>query len=59
MDDYLQRRDEEDAEQTKEPAEDRNKEDQDKATGEDYGAASSDQKALIEKMNRKKKRQKQ
>ena len=35
MEDYLERRDEKEAKQTKESAEDRNKEDQDKATGEE------------------------
>ncbi|PFX26289.1 hypothetical protein AWC38_SpisGene9077 [Stylophora pistillata] len=35
MEDYLERRDEEEAKQTKESAEDRNKEDKDKATGEE------------------------
>ena len=35
MEDYLERRGEEEANQTKESAEDRNKEDQDKATGEE------------------------
>ena len=35
MEDYPERRDEEEAKQAKESAEDRNKEDQDKASGEE------------------------
>ena len=62
MEDYLERRDEEEAKQTKESAEDRNKEDQDKATGEEMRERAMERLAQTKKRNGKdeprKKRQK-
>ena len=62
MEDYLERRDEEEAKQTKESADDRNKEDQDKATGEEMRERAMERLAQTKKRNGKdeprKKRQK-
>ena len=51
MEDYLERRDEEEAKQTKESAEDRNKEDQDKATGEEMRERAMERLAQTKKRN--------
>ena len=62
MEDFLDRRDDEEAKQTKQSAEDRNKEDQDKATGEEMRERAMERLAQTKKQNSKdeprKKRQK-
>lgn len=62
MEDYLERRDEEEAKQTKESAEERIKQDQDKATGEEMRERAMERLAQTKKRNGKdeprKKRQK-
>ena len=53
MEDYLERRDEEEAKQNKESAEDRNKEDQDKATGEEIRERAMERLAQTKNQNGK------
>ena len=53
MEDFLERRDDKEAKQTKQSAEDRNKEDQDKATGEKMRERAMERLAQTKKRNGK------